>query len=974
MSTSVPTPDQRRAIEAPPGATLVVAGPGAGKTFCLIGRIRHLLTSRNLPPERICAVTFTNKAAEEIGVRLESEGRLEARHVQRGTFHALCLSILREHPAEAGLQPGFGVADEAYQLTLLATMGVHESYRRALLSHFGRFRLRHLPLTSDDDRIYEEYRRRLRTRNLVDFDDIILLTSDLLGRAPGLKDSVAGRWDVLLVDEFQDLGATQYEILKHLVEAHGQVFVVGDDEQSIFGWTGADPDVLGRFREDFGVDPIVLEHNRRCSTQIFEAARRILVANPSLFEKQLRATRRSEYPVRALGFETDVDEARWVVHDLVEDHKASGTPWGRYGLLYRKHSIGALLERSLLDAGVPVRTARGRALSDDPLIAEVLLALRIALDPGDPVPVEALARHVLPPHVFNHAQSEFGGERSLLDALRVYHRQKRGTAQERKKVIRLVYHVDNLPALARAHDALPDFVSALLVQRPSVAPSWLERRAHDLTDPLDYPGARDLLADLDRVRAGNGKVHLPRRGGLDIALRGMLASAGLADLVHPCGDSARPLVKVGPADLVLPSDPGLSILLFKSLQLRMAHGGDTGLRDCVTFDLETTGRRADQCEIVEIGAARVRDGLVTETYRTLVKPHQPIPQEATEIHGYTDADVATAPSFGEVWPSFRRFLGADILVAHNALAFDLPVLKRAVAAIGEDAGDIPVFDTLPLARSVVQTSARLGDLADRFGITIPEQHHALDDAVALAAILTGLERERQARQRLTSFAHGLDWLGLALAIESTPCDTADAKILFDLSRHATLGRFGDALEQYGREVEATRWGGEDVTQVEQVVARLGGEGLRRRLRKVKTVAQRYPVSVARLHSLVESLEASGLEDAMRELLDKAALSRSDGVEAETGRVNLLTLHATKGLEFSRVYILGVEDAELPGLREITDRMTDAMAEARRVLYVGMTRAEDRLVLTRADVRDGRPTGGSLFLQEMGMSVENRVSR
>jgi superfamily I DNA/RNA helicase len=158
-------------------------------------------------------------------------------------------------------------------------------------------------------------------------------------------------------------------------------------------------------------------------------------------------------------------------------------------------------------------------------------------------------------------------------------------------------------------------------------------------------------------------------------------------------------------------------------------------------------------------------------------------------------------------------------------------------------------------------------------------------------------------------------------------------------------------------------------RVEEVVERLGGEGLRRRLRTTKPMAQRYPISVARLQGLVESLEATDLQEAMRELIDKAALSRSDGADTATGRVNLLTLHATKGLEFSRVYIVGVEDAELPGLREISDRMTDAMAEARRVLYVGMTRAEDRLVMTRVTLRGGRPTGGNLFLSEMGIAAE-----
>src|SRR5207244_3118333 len=197
-----PLPQQRLAIEAPLGPVLVVAGPGAGKTFCLIARINHLINTRGLAPERICAVTFTNRAAEEIAVRLEHTLGDRAEGVTRGTIHALCLALLREH-AEAVVRTHGDIAD-----------------------------------------------------------------------------AIAARWDYLLVDEFQDVNAVQYDLLKRLAAPHGNFFAVGDDEQSIFTWTGADPYVLVRFSRDYEIDrPIVLDKNCRCSRQIFETARRVLAQN-----------------------------------------------------------------------------------------------------------------------------------------------------------------------------------------------------------------------------------------------------------------------------------------------------------------------------------------------------------------------------------------------------------------------------------------------------------------------------------------------------------------------------------------------------------------------------------------------------------------------------------------------------------------------------------------------------------------------
>jgi len=360
----LPLKRQRLAIEAPLGPVLVIAGPGAGKTYCLIARIDHLIHRHSMPPERLCAVTFTNRAAEEIAARLQHTLGERAETITRGTIHALCLALLREHTEAAGLQKGFGVADEEYQKVILGRLHVPLEQRGPLLTRFSRHRIQKqdYPLTADDARVYREYTTWLAHRNMLDFDDLVTKAEELLRVRGDIADAIAARWDYLLVDEFQDVNAVQYDLLKRLAAPHGNFFAVGDDEQSIFAWTGADPYVLVRFQRDYAINrPIVLDKNCRCSRQIFETARRVLAHNPQLFEKQLSAEQDSPYEVAAFAFRDEEEEASWLLEDIAHDRAAADLGWGDYAVLYRKHRLGEYLEGRLLRAGIPCRLARGRA-------------------------------------------------------------------------------------------------------------------------------------------------------------------------------------------------------------------------------------------------------------------------------------------------------------------------------------------------------------------------------------------------------------------------------------------------------------------------------------------------------------------------------------------------------------------------------------------------------------------------------------
>src|SRR6266513_2691112 len=661
-----PLPPQRLAIEAPLGPVLVVAGPGAGKTFCLIARIHHLIDTLHMAPERICAVTFTNRAAEEIAVRLKHTLEHRAEGITRGTIHALCLALLREHAEAAGLRKGFGVADEQYQKVILGRLHVPLEQRGSLLNRFSRHRVQKhdFELTADDARLYREYAAWLAHRNMLDFDDLVSKAEELLRTRGDLADAIAARWDYLLVDEFQDVNAVQYDLLKRLAAPHGNFFAVGDDEQSIFTWTGADPYVLVRFARDYEIDrPIVLDRNCRSSRQIFETARRVLAQNPQLFEKQLSADQESPYEVGAFAFRDEEEEASWLLDDILADRTAAGLAWGDYAILYRRHKLGEYLEGRLVRAGIPCRLARGRALVEDDVIKYVIAALRIVRDPDDPVALEAFARCVLSPHFLQEveasppfplsANAERGDAGDFLAAIRTLARRRPAQDPDTKKLWRLVFQVENLRALTRSHRALVPLVDEILSQSVGPYRNALEVRHDELTDPATIPEAVRLAGRLAAAIAAEQEIVIAPQGGLEIALRGMLIAAGVRHL--PTSTNLHQ-----PPPTSLPS----ALILFKALQLLHARELDTALERYVTFDLETTDKDVEVCEVVEIGAVRVVKGEIVARFHSLVQPYRPITAGATAIHGYTDRDVRDARSFAEVWPEFRAFIGDDILIAH----------------------------------------------------------------------------------------------------------------------------------------------------------------------------------------------------------------------------------------------------------------------------------------------------------------------
>lgn len=946
---------------------LVLAGPGAGKTYCLIERVRTLVERDAADPARVCAITFTNKAAEEIAARVHRDLGPASEAVHRGTIHSLCAEILREHGERIGIPRGFGIADEDTQHIVLRRLGVQVFKRRTwLLSQFGRHRLLGTPLEADVAALCGRYLDILRARRLVDFDDLVLLVDQLFTTEPEIARQIAARWDHLLVDEFQDLNAPQYRIVRTLGERHRSVFAVGDDEQSIFSWTGADPRVLDRFRTDFAVaDPVALEENHRCSRAIFQVARRLVERNEALFDrKRIVAVRDVPVPVVARAFTEEHAEADWIVGDVLERQAAGALTWGDFGVLYRHHDIGDVLEQAFVRAGVPCRLARGRSLADDPVIGQVLASLRVIREDADSLAVETLAVRVFPEPLLERIRAALpAGGGDFLMAVREVARRAPPGDPDRRMAWRFVYQVENLRALARTHETLPALILEILGQRMGQWQNALEARVEELTDPADDPDAVALAADLERAITREATVWIPPLHGAEIGVRGMLVRSELVSRVRYLVAGAQP----DPDDLQLPAagrGAALALRVFKALQLLQTRALADPFPEFVAFDFETTDKDSRVCDVVEIGAVRVVRGAIVDEFHSLVRPGRPISPGAGAVHGYTMADLARAPTFAEVWPAFRAFVGNHVLLAHNAQQFDVPVLLRLAAGLPGVEG-LRFYDSLPVAKALITDgSAKLEVLADRFGIDKGREHHALDDARTLAAVYTRLAALQHVRARKTAQVPLLDSLGLALATPRDPAATGEQQVFRALVPAFTLGRYSDALDFYAAERE--RVPELEAPLVEEIILGLGGPAAMERLRRAPVAGDRYAVALARLEALVGASAAASLADSIGLLLERVALSTSREAETDSARVNLLTLHSTKGLEYSHVYVVGVEDERLPGVRSAEHDGVRETEEARRLLYVGMTRAKDRLVLTRVEQRFGKAAGGSLFLEEMAV--------
>ncbi len=326
-------PAQRKAVQALDGPVLVLAGPGSGKTRVLTYRVAYLVRECGIDPYNIMAVTFTNKAAREMRSRLERLiGQQRLTRLTIGTFHAICARMLRREAQAIGLPSNFVIYDRSDQLNLIR-QGLREldlddkMYRptaiQATISKAKRSLLmpdEYRPPTYWHEvagRVYARYQELLRANSALDFDDLLMLAVRLLSEHTDILQKYQQRYIYILVDEFQDTDSAQYQLVKLLADKRKNLFVVGDEDQSIYGWRGADFRNIIRFRQDYPQAQVVLlEQNYRSTRNILEAARHVIALNSQRTEKNLWTENESGLPITVFEAYDEQEEADYVVNEI----------------------------------------------------------------------------------------------------------------------------------------------------------------------------------------------------------------------------------------------------------------------------------------------------------------------------------------------------------------------------------------------------------------------------------------------------------------------------------------------------------------------------------------------------------------------------------------------------------------------------------------------------------------------------------
>ncbi len=395
-------PSQLRAVTHGEGPLLVVAGAGSGKTRVLTHRIAYLISERDVSPFQILAITFTNKAADEMRGRVRSIVGPVADHMWVSTFHSACVRILRREADLLGYRPSFTIYDQADSVRLTAMVtaqlgidpkrfpprAVHATISQAKADLVDFERYRETARTIYERRIgevYEEYQQRLLAANAMDFDDLVMVTVNLFQANGETLEHYQNRFSHLLVDEYQDTNRAQNELVLLLGRRARNVCVVGDSDQSIYRFRGAEMSNIFEFEEAFPeTTVVVLEQNYRSTQTILDAANAVISNNVMRKPKALWTDERGGDPIKLFHAEDERDEAAWLGREVEALH-ASGCAWGDIAVFYRTNAQSRVVEEELVHRNVPYKVIGGTRFYDRCEVKDVLAYLRVLLNPDDEV-------------------------------------------------------------------------------------------------------------------------------------------------------------------------------------------------------------------------------------------------------------------------------------------------------------------------------------------------------------------------------------------------------------------------------------------------------------------------------------------------------------------------------------------------------------------------------------------------------------
>ena len=988
---------QRRAVTHRPAPLLVVAGPGSGKTRIITRRIAWLVHEKQAQPENMLAVTFTNRAAEEMRERLFGFLGDEAERVWVHTFHAAALRILRKFGERVGLAPEFRVVDEDEQRRILARelqrlrvsreqFSVGDLASRISLS---KSRLEHpeVALGQEDPTVAEVvrgYEAWLREHGALDFDDLIRYAVHLLRSDAEVRAFYHRTLEHILVDEYQDINQAQYAFLSLLAPPGASITAVADEDQTIYGWRGSDPAFVDAFIRRYNPTIVKLPYSYRCPPSILYGAQHLIAREPK------PENRRNFMQSRAEGGDTPIyhymfyhisQEQQWLVTLIRKLMAERGMEPGDIAILYRTHRLARPAEQALLQAGFKVQRVRPKGFFERSQVREVVRFLHMAralmeVDvPGllnfpahqvDEITMVQLRRLAREQGVDLTDLVRRPDDFPQLSPLTRYHlRRLARWAEEAGPQL----DMDAEEAVQGAFEALEGWRSP-----------WRQRDREGLARWLHGWRCDAQVAALRKALEAGQSVAAVYDEGLDTYLAAVLFRRALADYL---GLEVR-MVKMGgyqpeegevavwfgraedaPAGVLVPPElPQVPPVVWawrcaQQLVLgyeRLAEGR------FVFYDVETTGPHVRRDEIVELAAWAYEHGEPAgEPFQTLVRPQRGrIPPAATRVHGIRNEDVADAPGIEEVLPAFLAYLGEDVVVGHNIARFDNRFVDRACAQVLEGQGFYPLYvDTLRLARRLLPDLDHysLEYLSEALGLHHGKiQHRALEDLQVTATLfylLVDYLMQEKEQESLTGY---LPLVGLGLLLDEEGGGEYRAMLL-DAAARVARSQEGRALLQEVMAALPPSFQASFTPLVDALAAREPRED-------EEDAAWRSLMQGFMQH--VTAFKRYSTDTSLRAFLDYQALLNNVDTfahEAEQDAITMMTLHNAKGTEFPVVIILGVEQENLPIWRSLQDPRK--LAEERRVLYVGITRAKRAVYLFSTQRReDGFVRSPSQFAFEI----------
>lgn len=386
---------QNEAVHHVSSPLLIIAGAGSGKTRVITHKISWLIDKQNISPDKIVAVTFTNKASSEMSKRIgEMIGEQVAKNIQISTFHRLGLEIIKLSLDEIGLRAGFSIFDNSDSEKVIQDLSQNimdkdtiSNLQRKISGWKNSGLSTNNPPSSviaSDWEVYIKYEEMLLLYNAIDFDDLLLKPLFLLSNNLGVLETWRKKIDYLLVDEYQDTNSVQYEIVRMLVGNRNCLTVVGDDDQSIYAWRGAEQENLFKLEQDFpSLKIIKLEQNYRSTGRILKAANHLISNNKHLFEKSLWSSLGYGDAIRVINCKNEIHESEKIIADLLYQKLSRGLAFEDFAILYRSNHQARLFEQSLRSKGIAYQLSGGRSFFDYSEIKDIMSYLKIMINPDD---------------------------------------------------------------------------------------------------------------------------------------------------------------------------------------------------------------------------------------------------------------------------------------------------------------------------------------------------------------------------------------------------------------------------------------------------------------------------------------------------------------------------------------------------------------------------------------------------------------